>query len=116
VPRNSRETLRRILREGKISWQATTTRKVSTDPDFVAKMHRVLALCDTPPTYGRAICVDEFSPLNFRYGGVMHSTHEEQNAAIAAYVRRRNARAEPKTDFAQDSPVRQWTQYPAEVA
>lgn len=39
-----------------------------------------------------------------------------QNAAIAAYVRRRNARAEPKTGFAQDSPIRQWMRYPAKAA
>jgi transposase len=232
----SRETLRRILRDGKVSWQATTTWKASTDPDFIAKMHQVLALYDTPPTDGRVICVDEFGPLNLmprkgkawrpagrprrlratynRYGGVMHMlaaldlatgkiyyrirkrkrwreflgllkalrtrwpgeklylvldnfsphkhtevrtwaaasdiefvflptygswlnwiesefaalryfalngtdhrTHAEQNAAaIAAYVRWRNARAEPKTNFAPDSPIRTWTQYPAKAA
>ncbi|MEU5711459.1 hypothetical protein [Streptomyces flaveolus] len=94
VPRISRETLRRILREGKVSWQTTTTWKASTDPDFIAKMHRILALYDTPPTDCRVICVDEFGPLNLqprkgkawrpagrphrlratynRYGGVMH--------------------------------------------
>ncbi|WP_406386115.1 hypothetical protein [Streptomyces sp. NBC_01618] len=44
----SRKTLRRILRSGKVSWQVTTTWKVSTDPDFIAKMHRILALYDTP--------------------------------------------------------------------
>lgn len=66
VPRIGRETLRRILREGKISWQTTTTWKASTDPDLIAKMHRVLALYDTPPTDGRVICVDEFSPLNLQ--------------------------------------------------
>jgi len=56
VPRISRETLRRILREGEISWQATTTWQTSTDPDFIAKMHRVLALSGTPPTDGQVIC------------------------------------------------------------
>jgi transposase len=59
----SRETLRRILREGKVSWQATTTWKSSSDPHFIAKVHQVLALYDTPPTDGR-VCVDEFGPLN----------------------------------------------------
>ncbi|WP_206669266.1 helix-turn-helix domain-containing protein [Streptomyces sp. IB2014 016-6] len=59
VPKISRETLRRILRSGKISWQATTTWKASTDPNFIAKMHGVLALYDTPPAGGRVICVDE---------------------------------------------------------
>lgn len=42
--------------------------------------------------------------------------HAEQNATIAAYVRRRNARATPKTDFAPASPIRTWTQYPAKAA
>ncbi|MFD7477055.1 hypothetical protein ACFV8Z_34230 [Streptomyces sp. NPDC059837] len=90
----SRETLRRILREGKVSWKTTTTRKASNDPEFIAKMHRVLTLYDSPPADGRVICVDEFGPLNLmprkgkawgpvkrprrlwathnRYGGVMH--------------------------------------------
>jgi transposase len=94
VAQIGRETLRRILHEGKISWQTTTTWKASTDPDFLAKMHRVLALYDNPPCDGRVICVDEFGPLNLqprkgkgwrlagrprrlratynRYGGVMH--------------------------------------------
>ncbi|MFD4762630.1 IS630 family transposase [Streptomyces sp. NPDC058439] len=235
VPAVSRETLRRILREGKVSWQTTTTWKSSNDPDFIAKMHRVLALYECPPSDGRVVCVDEFGPLNLmprkgkawrplrsprrlratynRYDGVMHMlaaldlttgqmyyrirprkrwreflallksprvrwpgeklyvvldnfsphkppnvrawvaandvelvflptygswlnwiesefaalryfalngtdhrSHGEQNAAIAAYVRWRNARAEPKTNFAPNSPIRSWTDYPAKVA
>ncbi|MBB4908863.1 IS630 family transposase [Actinophytocola algeriensis] len=90
----SRETLRRILRAGGVSWQTTTTWKASTDPDFIAKMHRVLDLYDHPPADGRVVCVDEFGPLNLqprkgkawrpvtkparqratynRHGGVMH--------------------------------------------
>ncbi|WP_456154490.1 IS630 family transposase [Streptomyces mirabilis] len=231
----SRETLRRILREGKVSWKTTTTWKASNDPEFIAKMHRVLTLYDTPPADGRVICVDEFGPLNLmprkgktrgpvkrprrlratynRYGGVMHMlaaldlatgklyyrirprkrwreflgllkalrarwpgeklylvldnfsphkhvkvrawaadndillvflptygswlnwieaefaalryfalngtdhrSHEEQNAAIAAYVRWLNARASPKTNFAPASPIRSWTEYPAKAA
>lgn len=60
----SRETLRRILRAGKVFWKTTTTWKASTDPEFIAKMHRVLALYDTAPADGRVICVDEFGPLN----------------------------------------------------
>ncbi|WP_199850054.1 IS630 family transposase [Streptomyces hygroscopicus] len=231
----SRETLRRILHAGKVSWKTTTTWKTSTDPEFITKMHRVLALYDTPPTDGRVICVDEFGPLNLmprkgkawgpvrrprrlratynRYGGVRqmlaaldlatgklyyrirprkrwrefldllktlrarwpgqklyvvldnfsphkhakvrtwaadndielvflptygswlnwieaefaalryfalngtdHRSHDEQNAAIAAYVRWRNTRAEPKTNFAPDSPIRSWTDYPAKAA
>ncbi|MFD7656626.1 IS630 family transposase [Actinosynnema sp. NPDC059797] len=60
----SRETLRRILRDGGVSWQATTTWKAFTDPDLLAKMHRILDLYDYPPDDGRVICVDEFGLLN----------------------------------------------------
>jgi transposase len=231
----SRETLRRILRAGGVSWQTTTTWKASTDPDFIAKMHRILALYDHPPTDGRVVCVDEFGPLNLqprkgkawrpvtkprrqratynRHHGVMHMlaaldlatgkiyyrirdrkrhrefldllkalrarwtgeklyvicdnfsphrhptvrawcadhqvelvflptygswlnwieaefaalryfalngtdhrSHHEQNAAIDGYIRWRNARAQPKTGFATDSPIRTWTHYPTKVA
>ncbi|MCW2717590.1 MAG: Transposase, family [Pseudonocardia sp.] len=90
----SRETLRRILRDAGVSWQTTTTWKASTDPDFIAKMRRILELYDHPPEDGRVVCVDEFGPLNLlprkgkswqfrgrprwmratyhRYDGVMH--------------------------------------------
>jgi transposase len=51
----SRETARQILRDGGISWQATKTWKASSDPDFVAKMHKVLDLYDHPPADGRVI-------------------------------------------------------------
>jgi transposase len=61
-----RETLRRILRAGGVSWQSTTTWKASSDPDFIAKMRRVLDLYDRPPADGRVVCVDEFGPLNLR--------------------------------------------------
>ena len=60
----SRETLRRILHEGGISWQTTTTWKASTDPSFIPKMRRILDLYDHPPPDGRVVCVDEFGPLN----------------------------------------------------
>ncbi|MFF5282599.1 IS630 family transposase [Streptomyces sp. 62] len=136
----SRETLRRILRAGKISWKTTTTWKTSTDPEFIAKMHRILALYDTPPADGRVICVDEFGPLNLmprkgktwgparrprrlratynRYGGVRHMLAALDLATGKLYyrIRRRNARAEPKTNFAPDSPIRAWTHYPAKAA
>jgi transposase len=59
-----REAIRRILREEKVSFQTTTTWKPSTDPDFVAKMLRVLDLYDHCPVDGRVICYDEFGPLN----------------------------------------------------
>jgi transposase len=48
----SRETLRRILAADKVSWKTTTTWKGSTDPQFIAKMHHILALYDTPPPTG----------------------------------------------------------------
>ena len=32
--------------------------------EFIARMHRILALYGTPPTDGRVICVDAFGPLN----------------------------------------------------
>lgn len=229
------ETLRQILRAGGVSWQATSTWKASTDPDFLAKMHRILALYDQPPADGRVVCVDEFGPLNllprkgkawrpvrcprrqratytrshgvmhmlaaldlatgkihyrirdrkrhrefldllktlrsrwpdeklylicdnfsphhhpavrtwaaahdvelvflptygswlnwiesefaalryFALDGTDHRSHTEQNTAVRAYLRWRNARAEPKTGFATDSPIRSWTHYPANVA
>ena len=231
----SRETLRRVLRAGGVSWQTTTTWKASTDPDFIPKMRRILDLYDHPPIDGRVVCVDEFGPLNLlprkgkawrlrgkprrlratynRFAGVMHMlagldlatgkvfyrirsrkrwleflaflktlrtrwpagrlyvvcdnfsphrhaqvqawcasngvelvflptygswlnwieaefaalryfalngtdhrSHTEQNAAIASYVRWRNARAQPKVNFATDSPIRTWTDYPAKAA
>ena len=62
----STETIRQILREAGISWQATKTWKGSTDPDFAAKMARILDLYDHPPADGRVICVDEFGPLNLQ--------------------------------------------------
>lgn len=33
---------------------------------FAAKMARILALYDQPPTDGRVLCVDEFGPLNLQ--------------------------------------------------
>jgi transposase len=62
----SREHLRRILKAGGVSWQTTTTWKSSNDPDFIAKMTRILALYDWAPQDGWVICVDEFGPLNLQ--------------------------------------------------
>ncbi|MCW3845523.1 hypothetical protein ONA70_36225 [Micromonospora yasonensis] len=50
------ETLRRILHERGVSWQATKTWKASNDPDFTTKMRRILDLYDHPPG-GRASAV-----------------------------------------------------------
>ena len=62
----STETVRAILRDADISWQATKTWKGSRDPDFAAKMARILDLYDRPPADGRVICVGEFGPLNLQ--------------------------------------------------
>jgi transposase len=60
------ETVRQVLRKAGITWQAIKTWKASRDPDFAAKMARILSLYDSPPTDGRVICVDEFGPLNLQ--------------------------------------------------
>ncbi|WP_416902712.1 hypothetical protein [Micromonospora echinospora] len=60
------ETVRRVLHERGVSWQATKTWKASTDPDFTAKMRRILHLYDHPPADGRVLCVNEFGPLNLQ--------------------------------------------------
>jgi transposase len=62
----SRETLRRILRSGGVTWQSTSTWKASTDPDFMVTMHRILDLYDHPPADRRVVCVHEFGPLNLQ--------------------------------------------------
>jgi transposase len=62
----SAESVRQILRAAGISWQATKTWKASRDPEFAAKMARILELYDNPPADGRVICVDEFGPLNLQ--------------------------------------------------
>ena len=62
----STETVRQILRDAGVSWQATKTWKASKDPEFVAKKNRILDLYDHPPTDGRVLCVDEFGPLNLQ--------------------------------------------------
>jgi len=64
--RISAESARQILRAAGVSWQATKTWKASKDPDFTAKMARILDLYDHPPADGRVICVDEFGPLNLQ--------------------------------------------------
>ena len=60
----SRETIRLVLKDAGISFQNTKTWKHSADPDFAAKLARILALYDQAPEDGRVICVDEFGPLN----------------------------------------------------
>jgi hypothetical protein len=59
----------------------------------------------------------EFAALRyFALNGTDHRTHAEQGDAIARYLRWRNARAEPKRDFASGSVIRTWTSYQNKVA
>jgi hypothetical protein len=60
------ETVRRILHERGVTWQTSKTWEASNDPDFTAKMRRILDLYDHPPAGGRVVCVDEFGPLNLQ--------------------------------------------------
>src|SRR5262245_16643850 len=62
----SAESVRQILHDAGIRWQATKTWKASKDPKFAQKMARVLDLYDDPPADGRVLCVDEFGPLNLQ--------------------------------------------------
>ena len=57
-----------MLRKAGISFQNAKTWKHSTDPDFAAKLQRILALYDQAPADGRVICVDEFGPNLWRLG------------------------------------------------
>jgi transposase len=71
------------------------------------------------PTYGSWLnwIEAEFAALRyFALNGTDHRSHAEQNAAIAGYVRWHNNRAQPKANFAPDSPIRTWTEYPAKAA
>ncbi len=71
------------------------------------------------PTYGSWLNWIESAFAALRYfalNGTGHRTHDEQNAAIAAFIRCRNGRAEPKVRFAPESPIRQRTEYPAKSA
>ena len=71
------------------------------------------------PTYGSWLnwIEAEFAALRyFALNGTDHRSHAQQNAAIAAYVRWRNAYTEPKVNFAIDSPIRTWTDYPVKAA
>lgn len=67
----STETVRQVLRDAGVRWQATKTWKTSRDPEFTVKMNRILELYDQAaagqiPDGGRVICVDEFGPLNLQ--------------------------------------------------
>jgi hypothetical protein len=63
--------VRQVLRGAGVRWQASKTWKASREPEFSAKMHRILDLYDRSvagliPNGGRVICVDEFGPLNLQ--------------------------------------------------
>ena len=59
----------------------------------------------------------EFAALRyFALNGTDHRSHAEQDAAIAGYVRWHNTRAQPKVDFAVNSSIRTWTDYPVKAA
>jgi transposase len=65
------ETIRQVLREAGVRWQATKTWKTSKDPRFTEKMTRILDLYDRAAAGqleqdARVICVDEFGPLNLQ--------------------------------------------------
>ena len=62
----SRESIRQILHAGGVRWLATKSWKASADPQFIAKMRRVLDLYDHPPADERVLCADEFGPLNLQ--------------------------------------------------
>jgi transposase len=67
----STETVRQVLRQAGVRWQAIKTWKASRDPEFTAKMTRILDLYDQSatgkvPDGGRVVCVDEFGPLNLQ--------------------------------------------------
>ena len=71
------------------------------------------------PTYASWLnwIESEFAALRyFALNGTDHRSHAEQADAIGAYMRWRNARAEPKRDFAPDSVIRTWTDYEINVA
>jgi transposase len=58
------ESLRQILRQGKIRWRRTKTWKDSTDPEFWPKYRRIRRLYAQRPEGGRRLSIDEFGPLN----------------------------------------------------
>lgn len=68
------------------------------------------------PTYGSWLIWIELEFAALRYfapNGTDHRSHAEQNAAINAYIRWRNSRAEPDSNFAPECPIRGWPECPA---
>ena len=86
--RLSRETIRQVLKDARISWQNTKTWKHSKDPEFTQKKDRILGLYDHPPPDGRVICVDEFGPLNLQpRPGKGWYPHQKPKRFRATYTR-----------------------------
>ncbi|WP_232839287.1 helix-turn-helix domain-containing protein [Streptomyces triticisoli] len=134
VPAISRETLRRILREGKVSWQATTTLEGVHRPG----LHSQDAPGPGPvrhPADGRTGGLrrrvrttepDAPQGQGLASGGQAPPTagHLQPLRRGAAHARRPRPghREDPLPDpqaeavFAPDSPVRQWTEYPSRAA
>jgi hypothetical protein len=81
---------------------ATSSAKVGTPTDLML----------TPNWIEAELAALRYFPLN----GTDHRSRDEQNAAIAAYVRWHNTHAKPKTNFAPESPIRSWTDYPSKAA
>ncbi|MEU4770399.1 hypothetical protein AB0H12_45105 [Actinosynnema sp. NPDC023794] len=53
-------------------------------------------------------------PAKCAADGTDHLGHIEHSTAIAAYIRRRDARSDPATGLITDSPIRSWTDQLAE--
>jgi transposase len=71
------------------------------------------------PTYASWLnwIESEFAAVRyFALNGTDHRSHAEQGDAIAGYIRWRNARAQPKHNFAPNSVIRTWTSYQMNVA
>jgi len=80
---------------GGISWRGTTTWKASTDPDFIARMRRVLDLYDHPPDDGRVICrrVRPTQPVTRKGKAWRPQTRPQRAAGHLQPQRRRDAHA-----------------------
>jgi len=111
----SLETLRQILRNGKIRWRHTQTWKDSDDPEFWSKYRRLKRLYAKRPSGGHRISIDEFGPLNLlprhgrhyarightdrlratydRHGGVRHmfgAYDLERNTLVGTFASKKN--------------------------
>jgi hypothetical protein len=92
------------------------TASVSTAPGLGLSQPS-LRLRSADPLYPAPSAADpSLPPAHFALNGTDHRSHAEQNAVIAGYVRWHNIRAQPKVNFATDSPIRTWTDYPAKAA